>query len=160
MDDLKKQVRFSEEDRDRIKAMPHLSPEAVLYIQLLEEVARKSANLCEDLADRDQRAIRMTSISLSDNLVFLGFVEEREQLPNTKQLYLALYVIIDSHDKVIGRQGFLFYAADEDEANECINALPAEREGDKQYEDVLELMDGLVLVDGSEVSATITIEEG
>ncbi len=157
MDDLKKQVRFSKEDRERIKAMPQLSPEAVLYLQLLEEVARKSANLCEDIAQHDQRAIRLTSTSLSDNLVFLGFVEEQERVPNTKQLYFALYVLVDTHDTIVGRQGFLFYAADEEEANDCINALPAEREGDKQYEDVLKLTHGLVLVDGTEVSATIVV---
>ncbi len=159
MDDMIKHLRFSEDDRERIKAMPQLPPEVRLYIQQLEEVARKSANLRVEVAERDHRAIRRTSTILGNDLAFLGFVDGEERMPSTKQLYLALYIIVDNHGNEMGKQGFLFYAADEGEVNTCINALPAKREPDKQYEDVLKLTHGLTLVNGTQLPTTITIQE-
>ena len=77
----------------------------------------------------------------------------------TKQLYLALYDVVDAQKERIGMQAFVVYAADEDELNVGINTLPAEKELNKQYVDVLELSHGLVLVDGREVPATIVVDE-
>ncbi len=77
----------------------------------------------------------------------------------TKELYLALYVIVDEHNEEVGKQAFAVYAEDYAELNERIDNLAANTEKEKQYADVLELTHGLVLVDGNELPATITVRE-
>jgi len=77
----------------------------------------------------------------------------------TKELYLALYVIVDEHNEEVGKQAFAVYAADYTELNERIDELPANTEKEKQYADVLELTHGLLLVDRNELPATITVRE-
>jgi len=75
-DDMMKHLRFFKDDRERIKAMPQLPPEALLYIQHLEEVARRGARLRLTLAGTDEGAIRRANHQLGDELEFLDFLGE------------------------------------------------------------------------------------
>ena len=78
-DEIMKHVRFFKDDRERIKAMPELPPEALLYIQHLEEAARRSAKLRLELNGTDQSAIRRANHHLADELEFLDFLNEDVQ---------------------------------------------------------------------------------
>ena len=76
-DEIMKHVRFFKDDRERIKAMPELPPEALLYIQHLEEVARRGAKLRQEVTNgTNPNAIRTANHQLADELEFLDFLNE------------------------------------------------------------------------------------
>jgi adenylosuccinate synthase len=78
-DDLLKHMRFFKDDRERIKAMPELPPEALTYIKHLEEAARRGAALHWAMIKGNQNTIRAAEHRLADELEFLDFLTPEEQ---------------------------------------------------------------------------------
>jgi hypothetical protein len=77
-DDLLKHMRFFKDDRERIKAMPQLPPEALVYIQHLEEAARRGAKLHWHIINGNEQDIRVADHRLADELEFLDFLTPEE----------------------------------------------------------------------------------
>ena len=78
MDDMMKHMRFFQEDRERIKAMPELPPEALVYIQHLEAAAQRGAKLHWAMVHGNQSEVRAAEHQLADELEFLDFLTPEE----------------------------------------------------------------------------------